>query len=152
MSFFESKGRCQLGTLAHCIFLCSLPHILPHIICAFFFFFLIACHQVQLAAGYKAVSFSTSVCQPGACALGKAGNPHCHAEWLALLFLDSSERQMATVTLWLSCENQAELSPPPHTVLLGLLVCHMWSYGGICCRGLGFRMKLIAALSRSLSV
>ncbi|XP_039113552.1 rhomboid-related protein 4 isoform X3 [Hyaena hyaena] len=34
-----------------------------------------ACHQVQLAAGYKAVFFSTSVCQPGACALVKAGNP-----------------------------------------------------------------------------
>ena len=48
-----------------------------------------------------------------------------------LLFLDSSERQMATITLRLSCENQAVLSPPPQTVQLGLLAGHMWSYGGI---------------------
>lgn len=39
-----------------------------------------------------------------------------------LLFLDSSERQMATITLWLSCEKiKQNCHPQPCTTQLGLL-------------------------------
>lgn len=52
-------------------------HTCFHLICAFFFFFLIPCHQVQLVAGYKPVSLQ----------LLSAGLEH--VDWLKLeIFTD----------------------------------------------------------------
>lgn len=130
---FESKGKCQLGTLAHCIY-CSpptpTPHthsILPCIICALYFIYFLNSLPPSSAGGWVQSCVLFSFCLPARhmCA-GYSWNCLLTHGVTLLLVLDSSERQMAQLhsTVYV---DQAAVIPSPHC--RGTPVSHVGAMG-----------------------